>query len=315
MKTHVKVAVASRSFSKNPVLRKELEDKYPGSTFNDAGKSLKGAELISFLKGHPKIITALETLDRDLLNSLPGLEIVSKYGVGIDMIDLEAMEEKGIKLGWEGGVNKRSVSELVISSMIALLHCSPRANSELKQGIWQQIKGKQLTGRTVGIIGCGHVGKDLAILLKSFNCKILSYDIKKFPEFYEKYQIVPIGLNDLLSESDIITLHLPLDESTENILDAKRLELLRQGAYVINMARGRLLDELKLKEMLLDGRIAGAAIDAFSHEPPQDKELLNMPNVLATPHIGGSTEEAILAMGRSAIKGLENAQLPSKYEF
>lgn len=315
MGTNTKVAVASRSFSKHPVLRKELEDKYPGSTFNDAGKSLKGTDLIDFLSGHTKVITALEKLDKTLFNALPGLKVVSKYGVGIDMIDFEAMEAKGIKLGWEGGVNKRSVSEMVVSSMIALLHCIPRANTELKQGIWRQIRGKQLTGRTIGIIGCGNVGKDLAILLKSFDCKIYAHDIKEFPEFYEEYQIIPLELDELLAKSEIITLHLPLNKSTKNILNAKRLSLLKKDAYVVNMARGKLLDENKLKEMLLDGRISGAAIDAFSKEPPEDDELLNMSNVLATPHIGGSTEEAILAMGRSAIKGLENARLPSKHKF
>ena len=310
-----RVAVASRSFSKHPILRKELEDKYSDCTFNDQGKSLQDRDLIDFFKGHTKIITALQKLDRKLFDALPELKVVSKYGVGLDMIDLEAMEEKGIKLGWTGGVNKRSVSEMVISSMISLLHCVPQANSEVRRGKWRQIRGKQLTGRSVGIIGCGNVGKDVAILLKSFDCKVFAHDIKQFPEFYQQYDIIPVDLEELLSKSEIVTLHLPLNKSTFNILNAKRLELLKPGSYVINLARGNILDEKKLKEMLINGKILGAAIDTFSIEPPEDIELLNMPNVIATPHIGGSTEEAVIAMGRAAIKGLDNAISPSMYDF
>ena len=314
MKKDISVAVASRSFSNHPVLRKELLDRYPCVTFNDEGKSLSGQDLIDFLKGHEKVITALEVLNESVFSALPDLKVVGKYGVGLDMIDLDAMARHNVLLGWTGGVNKRSVSELVVSSAISLLHRIPFANSEVKSGKWYQIKGQQLTGRTVGIIGCGHIGKDLVGLLKNFDCKILSYDILDFPEFYARNQIISTNLEDLLQRSEIITLHLPYDESTHYILDARHLEMIRPGAILMNLARGKLIDEKKLKNMLKSGQIGGLAIDVFGHEPPEDMELINLPNVLATPHIAGSTEEAILEMGRAAILGLDSPKSPLSFK-
>lgn len=307
MINNIKIAVASRSFSQNALLREELLSQYADVLFNDAGEALSGESLIRFLEGCERAIIALEKIDEFILSSLPGLKVISKYGVGLDMMDLEAMERHNILLGWTGGVNKRSVSELVICSMIALLHRLSEAEREVRSGKWRQIRGRQITGKTIGIIGCGNIGKDLAVLLKSFDCRVLAHDIEDFPEFYEKYKIMPLGLEELLSLSDIVTLHIPLNSSTRNILDADRLEKMKNGACIVNMARGGLIDELKLKEMLQNGRLAGAALDVFNCEPPEDLELLNMPNVIASPHIGGSTEEAVIAMGRAAIEGLDAA--------
>lgn len=307
MKNNVKIAVASRSFSQHVLLREELLSRYSDVLFNDAGEALSGESLIHFMKGRERVIIALERIDEFILSSLPELRVISKYGVGLDMLDLDAMERHNILLGWTGGVNKRSVAELVISSMIALLHRLPEAAGEMRSGKWRQIRGRQITGKTVGIIGCGNIGKDLAVLLKGFNCRVLAHDIEDFPDFYEQYEVVPMGLEDLLSLSDIVTLHVPLNNTTRNILDARRLEMTKNGACIVNMARGGLVDELKLKEMLKDGRLSGAALDVFNCEPPEDLELLNMPNVIASPHIGGSTEEAVVAMGRAAIAGLDTA--------
>jgi D-3-phosphoglycerate dehydrogenase len=308
MKNSTPVAVASRSFSRHPILREKLLARYDNVTFNDRGKSLSGLELISFLRGHIKAITALEPLDEGLFAALPELKVISKYGVGLDMIDLPALDRHGVLLGWTGGVNKRSVAEMVIAAAISLLHRVPLANQEVRAGTWRQIRGRQLTGKTVGIIGCGHIGKDVAVLLRAFDCKVLAHDILDFPEFYGRYQVTPVGLEELLRQSDIVTLHLPLDESTRNLLSAEKMALMNPEAHLINMARGNLVDEEKLKEMLQHNRLAGAAFDVFAQEPPADRELVNLPNFLVTPHIGGSTEEAILNMGLAAINGLDNAR-------
>ena len=152
MKNTAPVAVTSRSFSHHPILRQELLSRYARVTFNDAGISLSGQTLIDFLRGHEKAVTALELLDERVFIAIPELKVVSKYGVGLDMIDLKAMARRGVLLGWTGGVNKRSVAELVISSMIALLHLVPQANLEVRRGKWRQLRGHQLTGRTVGIV-------------------------------------------------------------------------------------------------------------------------------------------------------------------
>ncbi len=305
-----RVAVTSRSFSRHPVLREELLARYPETTFNDQGVKLEGAALVNFLGGHDKAICALEVLDEVLFAALPELKVVAKYGVGLDMIDLQAMQRHGVKLGWTGGTNKRSVSELVISLAIALLRHVPKASRQAQAGNWRQQVGRQLSERTVGIVGCGHVGKDLAILLGAFGCRVLAHDIRDFPEFYAANQIEPVTLEALLGEADIVTLHLPLDDSTRNMLCAERLAQMRPEAILINTARGNLVDETALKAMLKSGRLAGVAFDVFATEPPEDAELLGFDNFIVTPHIGGSAEEAILAMGRAAIRGLDEAGDP-----
>lgn len=310
MNPNIKVAVCSRSFSNNPTLRAELLARYRRVTFNDAGLQLKGDTLVEFLSGHDKAIIALETIDESVLLRLPELKVISKYGVGLDMIDMAAMRAHGRRLGWTGGVNRRSVSELVIAFAIAMLRHVPAAHREVLSGTWRQHVGGHLTGRTVGIIGCGHIGKDLVLLLQAFDCPVLVNDIRVYPDFYAAHGIKPVGLDTLLRQSDIVTLHVPLDESTRGMLNASRLAMLKPTAVLINAARGELVDETALKQRLQSKRLAAAAFDVFAIEPPQDPELLALPNFLATPHIGGSAREAILAMGRAAIDGLEINEIP-----
>lgn len=305
-----KVAVCSRSFSMNPMLRAELLARYQLVTFNDAGIQLQGDTLVEFLRGHDKAITALETIDESVLSRLPELRVISKYGVGLDMIDMAAMRAHGKRLGWTGGVNRRSVSELVISFAIAMLRHIPAAHREVLSGSWRQHVGGYLTGRTVGIIGCGHIGKDLVRLLQAFDCQILVNDIRDYPDFYAAHNIEPVNLDALLARSDIVTLHVPLDDSTRGMLDAGKLAMLKPAAVLINAARGGLVDEAALKQMLRDKRLAAAAFDVFAIEPPEDQELLSLPNFLVTPHIGGSAHEAILAMGRAAVEGLDTNDIP-----
>jgi phosphoglycerate dehydrogenase-like enzyme len=305
-----KVAVSSRSFSKHPILRSELMKRYSNVKFNDEGQTLSGDSLVEFLTGCDKAITALESIDDFLLARLPNLKVIGKYGVGLDMIDLYAMKRHNVKLGWKGGVNKRSVSELVVSFSIMLLHNAVFANSEVRDGHWYQVKGRQLSDCTFGIIGCGHVGKDVARMLASFNCRIIAYDIANNDIFYQDNDIQSVGLEYLLKTSDVITLHLPLDNSTKNILDKNRLKLIKKNAVLINLARGGLIDEIELKKIISNGGISGLALDVFEIEPPIDNSFSMMKNVLITPHIGGSTEEAIIAMGMAAIEGLENAEDP-----
>jgi len=279
-------------------------------TFNDAGRQLAGDALVEFLQGHDKAITALEVIDHSILGRLPELKVIGKYGVGLDMIDLAAMRAYGKRLGWTAGVNRRSVSELVIASAISMLRHVPAAQREVLSGTWRQQVGGNLSGRTVGIVGCGHVGKDLVLLLRAFQCAILVNDILDFPDFYAAQAIEPVDLETLLRRSDIVTLHIPLNDSTRGLLDARRLAMLKPTAVLINTARGGLVDEAALKHMLRERRLAAAAFDVFAQEPPTDEELLALPNFLATPHIGGSAQEAILAMGRAAIRGLDINDIP-----
>ena len=306
-----RVAVCSRSFSRNPVLRAELLARYSNVTFNDSGMQFEGDELINFLRGHDKAITALEIIDENILSSLPELKVIAKYGVGLDMIDMNAMCKFGKFLGWTGGVNRRSVSELVIAFAISMLRNIPAANREILSGTWRQHVGSYLSEKVIGIIGCGHIGKDLIKLLKVFDCKILVNDIKDQSAYYAENNIINKSLHDLLREADVVTLHVPLDASTRNILNLDNLALLKHSAVLINTARGGLVDEAALHDMLSNGRLAGAAFDVFTIEPPNNYELLALPNFLATPHIGGSAYEAILAMGRAAIDSLDINAIPA----
>lgn len=311
MRDSTPIAVTSRSFSRHPVLRAELLERYSNVQFNDEGIALQSETLIEFARGRRKLITALERIDSTILSALPELEVISKYGVGTDMLDKGALIRHGIRLGWTGGVNRRSVAELVIAFAISLLRHVPLTNLEIRNGVWKNRKGRSLSDRTVGIIGCGHIGKDLTLLLRAFGCTVLAHDILDFSDFYATHQVEAVGLEELLRQSDIVTLHVPLDNSTRNMLNADRLALMKPDALLINAARGGLVDETALKQMLIDGRLAGAGFDVFAMEPPEDLELLRLPNFLATPHIGGSSEEAILAMGRAAINGLDDNAIPT----
>jgi len=308
-----KIAVCSRSFSKNRLLRDELLAKYPSVKFNDENLKLHGDSLIEFLSECDKAIVALERVDDYVLSKLPNLKVISKYGVGLDMLDFEAMQKRNIKLGWTGGVNSRSVSELVITFAITMLRELLPASQGVLTGDWKQYVGRQLTGKTVGIIGCGFVGKDLVQLLKPFKCRVFVNDIRKDnDEFYKANDIEHVSIDTLLSTSEIVTIHTPLDNSTQNILDRDRLAMMSPDSILINIARGGLVDESALKELLIQKKIGAAAFDVFGSEPPMDFELLQLSNFYATPHIGGSAIEAINAMGRAAIEGLDNYSLPLK---
>ena len=305
-----RVAVCSRSFSRNLILRAELLARYEHVTFNETGCQLEGGALVEFLRGHDKAITAMERIDDYVLSRLPELKVIGKYGVGLDMIDLTAMRRHGTRLGWISGVNRRSAAELALAFAIVMLRHILVANREVLAGTWRQHVGGLLSGRTVGIIGCGHIGKDLVRLLQPFGCPILVNDIRQYGDFYAEYGIEAIELEDLLARADVVTLHVPLDDSTRGLLTSARLALMKPTAILINAARGGLVDEAAMKQALLEKRLAGAAFDVFAEEPPDDTELLNLPNFLATPHIGGSAVEAILAMGRAAIQGLDDNATP-----
>jgi phosphoglycerate dehydrogenase-like enzyme len=308
-KNQARVAVASRSFSSNPILREELLLRYENVTFNDEGLRLSGVSLIEFLKGHEKAITALEVVDKTIVASLPELKVLSKYGVGIDMIDVDALKAAGIGFGWTKGVNRRSVAELVIAAAISLLHRVPAAVAEVRAGTWRQLNGSQLSEKTVGIVGCGHVGRDVIELLKPFGCRVVFNDILDMTEFARAHGCAQVDLATLLQTSDVVTLHTPLDESTRSLIGSGQLRLMQPHAILINMARGGIVDEIALLNALNAEQLAGAALDVLETEPPDptmSNPLFHHPQVVVTPHIGGSAKEAVLAMGRAAIAGLDD---------
>ncbi len=304
-----RIAVASRSFSKHPLLRAALSAQYPDVIYNDAGKSLAGDELCEFLQNADMAILGLERIDAKVLQRAPRLKVISRFGVGLDSLDLAAVADAGVKVAYTAGANKRSVAELVLAFALTMLRSLPAINQAMRAGVWRQHKGRELSHCKVGIIGLGAVGKELASLLKAFHCDIYSYDPIENKDYCFAHHIRPYALEDLLRQVDIVSLHVPLNANTRHLLNAERLSFLKPSAFLINTARGGLVDEAALKTMLKNNLLAGAAFDVFEQEPTQDQELISLPNFFATPHIGGSTEEAIVAMGYAAIDGLQKAVL------
>ena len=302
--------MAARSFLRNATLRAELQEKYPNVTFGDAARALNGDALVALLRGHECAIIGLERVDDRILEQLPELKVISKYGVGLDGIDVDALARRGIKLGWTPGVNRRSVAELTLAFAIALFHRVPECDVALRRGEWRKLVGRQLTGKAVGIVGCGHVGQDLVRLLAPFDCRVLANDIRNYPEFFAAHRVTRAGLDELLRSSDLVTLHVPLDASTRGMIGAAQIALMRPGSFLINAARGGLVDEEALADALERGHLAGAAFDVFQMEPEANPRLLALPTFLGTPHIGAAAQEAQLAMGRAAIEGLETARVP-----
>ena len=300
------VAVASHSFPKNPTLRRELEERYAAPVYNTTGRPLVGDDLVRFLRGHERAITGLEVLDRALFAAVPELRIVSKYGVGLDMIDLAAAQRAGVSVRWTPGVNRQAVAELAIAFMLTLARSAMTLAREMRDGGWRQPGGRQLSSASVGIIGCGHIGQQVARLCSAFGARILAHDIREYDQFYRDFNVTPVPLETLLKQSDFATIHLPLDETTRGLIGAREIGWMKPSAFLINTARGGIIVEAALKAALADGRIAGAALDVFEIEPPLDRDLLLLPNFVGTPHIGGSTGEAVLAMGRAAITGLDD---------
>ena len=305
-----RVAVASRSFAGNAILRAELTAKYPNVSFTESASVLDGDALIAMLRGHDSAIVGLERVDDRVLAAVPELRVISKYGVGLDAIDIDAVARRGIRLGWTGGVNRRSVAELTLAFALALLHRMPEGGVALQRGEWPKLVGRELTGKTVGIVGCGFVGQDLVRLLAPFGCRVLANDIRDYPEFYAAHGVTPVALAELLETSDVVTLHVPLDATTRGLIGAAELARMRPGTFVINAARGGVVDETALADALERGHLSGAACDAFQMEPDANPRLVALPTFLGTPHIGGSSQEAQLAMGRAAIAGLETARVP-----
>lgn len=314
MKNSGRIAVCSRSFSAHPVLRQELAETFSEVTFNDSGRSLKGSELIQFLQDHDKAIVALEKIDASLLKELPKLKVIGKYGVGLDNLDFDALDRFQVQLGWTPGVNAQSVAECTIGLTLNIIRNLHKANDLVKSKGWKQITGKQLSSMTFGLLGCGHVGKAVVKLLKPFGCKILAHDILDFKDFYKEHNVEAVNFETLIKTSDILSLHIPRNKITANIISSSVLSKMKQGSYLINTARGGLMDEVYLLKMLNSGHLAAAAMDVFNEEPPFNFDLVQHPNLFVTCHLGGSSEEAILAMGRSAITGLTIFKNARDYE-
>ncbi|MHA1598163.1 MAG: phosphoglycerate dehydrogenase [Alphaproteobacteria bacterium] len=299
------IKATSTSFSVHPVLQAEFKALFPAAQVNGEQKKYSKAELIDFVKDADGIIAGLDSFDDEVLAACPNLKIISKYGVGLDGIDLQACERRGIAIGWTGGVNKRSVAEMDLAFMIGLARNLYPTSIKMKGGQWVKNGGFQLTGKTVGIIGLGFTGTEIIKLLQPFGCEILGNDIIDKSDVCEELGIRHVEKDELFARSDFVALHTPLTDLTHHIMNADTLAAMKPTAFLINAARGPLVKEADLKHALMNDIIAGAALDVYEDEPPADLEFLGLANLYCTPHIGGNADEAVLAMGRSAIHHLK----------
>lgn len=302
----MKISVTSPSFSKHAILSNEFLKLFPNGVLNQQAVRFNKRELIEYLADSDAAVVGLETIDEEILLACPRIKIIAKYGVGLDNIDIEACRKRGVTIGWSGGVNKLSVAEMTIGFMLMLSRKLYMASNQLKAEIWNKNGGFQLSGKTVGIIGFGYIGQEVTRLLTPFGCKILINDIADKKEEVCRLGVTIAEKSEIFEKADFITIHTPLTSETKNLIDEHALASIKKTAFIINTARGGIVDENALKKALENNSIAGAALDVYFEEPPRDIAMLALPNLICTPHIGGNADEAVLAMGHSAIGHLRN---------
>lgn len=300
------VKVTSPSFSRNETLIMELADLPFHVTLNSMGERFDGESLARYLVDADAAIIGLEPITAALLDRCPRLKLVAKYGVGLDNVDLQACQERGIKVGWTPGVNRYSVAEQTVGYIIGLSRNLFFSSRQMREGLWQKIGGRQISDLTVGIIGLGNVGRELVRLLQPFGCSILANDIVDIRSFCDQWEVTPTSKEEIFARADVVSLHVPLTTQTRHLINAQTLGQMRPEAFLINTSRGDVVDQHALKQCLKAKRIAGAALDVYASEPPADMGFLKLPNLVCTPHIAGNSVEAVIAMGRSALRHLKD---------
>ncbi len=296
------IGVTTVAFSKDIELIDELKSVgFKKVLVNEPQRRFTQDELIEFLSKCDIAIVGLDKITDEVLSCVPNLKAISKYGVGLDNIDFEACKKHNVEVLHTQGVNKRSVAELALGCMLSLSRNIYVTSNDLKNGNWNKSGGTQISEKTVGIIGLGNIGKDIVELLKPFGCKILVNDIIDQNEYYKANGLIETTKDNIYKNADIITIHTPLTSELNYVLNKDTFSMMKPNAIVINTARGGLINQDDLKWALQNNIIAGAAIDAYEVEPPEDKELISLPNLITTPHIGGNAKEAVKAMGLAAI--------------
>ncbi|HHY09944.1 MAG TPA: hypothetical protein GX528_05190 [Firmicutes bacterium] len=236
----------------------------------------------------------------DVISRMTNLKIIGRAGVGVDNIDVAAASERGIVVVNAPGGNTVSTAEHTFAMMLALSRKIYLANNSLKSGEWNRgaFQGSELKDKTLGIIGFGRIGSEIAKRAVAFEMNVLGYSRSLTKERAEKFGAKAVDLDFLIANSDIITLHTALTDETRGLLNEETLKKTKPGVMIINCARGGIVDEAALKKFIESGHVKGAALDVFSLEPPQDFELINMEQVVVTPHIAASTKEAQLNVAR-----------------
>lgn len=248
---------------------------------------------------------------KDYLAQFPNLKFILRAGVGLDNIDLSECNSRGIGVFNAPGSNANAVAEYSLMMMLNLSRKVATQISELKDGRWRDFGsiGSELAGKTIGLIGCGAVGKNLAAKLQPFGAKVVSYDGYVGQDIMASFGIGKVELNDLLAQSDIISINVPLTSETTDLISGKEFRQMKRSCILINVSRGEVVNEVDLIDALTKGTVAGAAIDGGVGEPNLNPALSSVPNLIVTPHIAGFTKEASIEMAIGAVKNLLNSNI------
>ena len=241
------------------------------------------------------IVRSRTKITKDMIEKANKCKIIARVGVGLDNIDQVSAKEKNIRVinAVEGAMN--AVGELVIGLMLSLAREIPRADREVRNGNWikKELMGTELRGKYLGIVGLGNIGKRLGRLAKALNMNIIGYDVVPIDEeFSKEVGLMKADLGTLLASSDYISLHVPLLDSTKHLINAEKMDTMKNTSRIINTSRGGVIDEDALYEYLKDGKLGGAALDVFEVEPATSNKLASLPNFISTPHMGAQTKEA-----------------------
>jgi D-3-phosphoglycerate dehydrogenase / 2-oxoglutarate reductase len=254
--------------------------------------SMDRASLLQEIADTDGYLFGLENIDEALFGVAKKLKVVCKHGVGVDNVNKAAAARYGVKVTNCPGQNSNAVAELTLGLLIALAREIPQLDADMKRGICTSGSGREISGKTLGIIGMGAIGKMLTRYAKAFGMTVLAYDVVKDARAATEHGFEYTALDRLLRDADYVSLHVPLTEATRGLIDRAKLRLMKQTACIINAARGGVLVEDDLYDALMAGEIAGAAIDSFQDEPPTGSKLLTTRKIIALPHIGGATDEA-----------------------
>ncbi|WP_337863608.1 hydroxyacid dehydrogenase [Nitrososphaera sp.] len=262
----------------------------------DYRPEIKAAELVAAARDFEVIVVRSRTkVTKEVIDAAANARIIARVGVGLDNVDVRAAEARKIKVINAPEAAATAVAELAIGLMISLARSIPRADAEGKRGNWikKDLMGTQLSGKYLGIVGVGNIGRHTGRLAKALHMNLIGYD--PFPinrDFISETGMIVTDLDTLVESADFITCHVPATPETKHMFNAARFARMKPTAYLVNTSRGEIIDEAALYSALKAGRPAGAALDVYETEPPTNKDLLNLPNVVCTPHIGAQTKEA-----------------------
>jgi D-3-phosphoglycerate dehydrogenase len=309
------ILIASRSFGRHaPEVLERLEaagcrlERFP---FERAPTE---EELIARIGAADALISGTEPVTAGVLAAAPNLKVIAKHGVGYENIDLDAARARGIPVAIAGGAIADSVADLTMGLLLAAVRRIPAGDASVRAGQWQRFVGPELTGKTLGIVGLGQIGKAVCRRAKGFGLRVVASDVRPDAAFAASWGVEYLSLEELLARADLVTLHAPAPprDATGRVVGAGELARMKPGAYLVNTARGELVDEAALAAALAAGALAGAASDVFLQEPPGESPLLSLPSFVAMPHCAGQTPEGLARMGEitaeNALRGLRGEE-------